>query len=48
MKRCQAIMTEMAACQQIYEQKAFDAEEKLRKWRENQGKPMKKRTDTKV
>jgi len=33
MKRCQNIMTEMASCQRIFEQKAIDAEEKLRKWR---------------
>ena len=35
MKRCQNIMTEMASCQRIYEQKAFEAEEKLRKWRKD-------------
>ena len=26
-------MSEMASCQRIFEQKAIDAEEKLRKWR---------------
>ena len=35
MKRCQSIMTEMASCQRIYEQKAYEAEEKLRKWRKD-------------
>ena len=35
MKRCQSIMTEMASCQRSYEQKAYDAEEKLRKWRKD-------------
>ena len=33
MQRCQSIMSEMASCQRIFEQKAIDAEEKLRKWR---------------
>ena len=33
MQRCQNIMSEMASCQRIFEQKAIDAEEKLRKWR---------------
>ena len=35
MKRCQSIMTEMASCQRIYEQKAYEAEEKLRKYRKD-------------
>lgn len=33
MQRCQNIMSEMASCQKIFEQKAIDAEEKLKKWR---------------
>lgn len=46
MHKCNEMMSEMAACQKVYEEKAISAEKKLEEWKKNNRKPTKSTKDS--